>query len=181
MKLSMWIVYEWLKEYRPEAHIQEGQQTISGVRYMADDLELSKEYLYIGYSDAYIDQRDIHQLPQPGALTVLQRSEDAECGILSCHNITNGRTTADRTASGEPRDTHDACHRLRHRVKASSLTVGTVLPKAGDGAIDETRVSLPEHLISKAELFHYAWAEVFNQYIYAVYKFEKLFFAFLQI
>ena len=56
MKLSMWIVYEWLKEYRPEAHIQEGQQTISGVRYMADDLELSKEYLYIGYSDAYIDQ-----------------------------------------------------------------------------------------------------------------------------
>ena len=55
MKLSMWIVYDWLQDYHPTAHIREGRQTITGVRYMADDVELRQEYLYIGSGDQYID------------------------------------------------------------------------------------------------------------------------------
>ena len=58
MKLSMWIVNDWLKDYGPRADIKTGEQTINGVRYLADDLELSGEYLYIGYSDQYIDKWD---------------------------------------------------------------------------------------------------------------------------
>ena len=55
MILSMWIVYDWLEKYHPEAQIHEGRPTISGVRYLAEDLKLQKEYLYIGYGNQYVD------------------------------------------------------------------------------------------------------------------------------
>ena len=55
MKLSMWIVSDWLQPYHPEVHIREGQQIITGVRYLVEDLQLNRDYLYIGYSDQYID------------------------------------------------------------------------------------------------------------------------------
>lgn len=51
MKLSMWIVNDWLDEYSHEPRISWGKQMISGVRYLADDLELSDNYLYIGEND----------------------------------------------------------------------------------------------------------------------------------
>ena len=60
MQLSMWIVYDWLKKYSPEAHIQDGQQIISGVRFLAEDVELNRSYLYIGQSRQYIDPWDDH-------------------------------------------------------------------------------------------------------------------------
>lgn len=76
MKLSMWIVYDWLKKYHPDAQIQEGELTISGVRYLADDLELSREFLYIGYSDSYIDQLRNHVICVNGSdLIVLPASD----------------------------------------------------------------------------------------------------------
>lgn len=56
MKLSMWIVYDWLRDYHPTADIKEGRQTIHGVRYLADDVELSRDYLYIGTREQYIDK-----------------------------------------------------------------------------------------------------------------------------
>ena len=61
MKLSMWIVKEWLEKYEPEAHIQDGSRMINGVRYMSEDIELNKEYLYIGNTDQFItrDSRNI--------------------------------------------------------------------------------------------------------------------------
>ncbi|MBQ9031327.1 MAG: helix-turn-helix domain-containing protein [Parasporobacterium sp.] len=58
MTLSMWIVYDWLEKYQPTARIRGGGMTIHGVRFLEEDLELKKEYLYIGYSDEYIDKWD---------------------------------------------------------------------------------------------------------------------------
>mgnify|MGYP002626813263 CR=1 FL=1 len=56
MKLSMWIVYDWLQSYHPNAKINEGNLEITGVRYLSEELTLSRDYLYIGYSDQYIDK-----------------------------------------------------------------------------------------------------------------------------
>ncbi len=58
MKLSMWIVNDWLDQYSPEPRISEGDQTISGVRYLSDELELSDNYLYIGETFPYAEGRN---------------------------------------------------------------------------------------------------------------------------
>ena len=51
MKLSMWIVNDWLSKYSPKANISKGEMTITGVRYIADDNEMNNNFLYIGYAD----------------------------------------------------------------------------------------------------------------------------------
>ena len=58
MKLSMWIVNDWLEKYHPEPYILSGKQTITGVRYLADELDLKPDYLYIGYQDSFIDSEE---------------------------------------------------------------------------------------------------------------------------
>jgi len=76
MQLSMWIVYDWLKKYSPEAHIQEGQQTISGVRFLAEDVELNQAYLYIGHGWQYIDQWDDHVICVNGSDLIVLNLQD---------------------------------------------------------------------------------------------------------
>ena len=60
MKLSMWIVNDWLEKYSPKSSINKGKMTINGVRYIADDNEMSKDYLYIGYADNSSDSTEKH-------------------------------------------------------------------------------------------------------------------------
>ena len=55
MRISMWIVNDWLAKYSPKASINNGKMTITGVRYIADNLEMNKDYLYIGYADSPSD------------------------------------------------------------------------------------------------------------------------------
>ena len=54
MKISMWIVNDWLERYNPKPNIFKGERDILGVRYLSDDIELSKDYIYIGDSKSFI-------------------------------------------------------------------------------------------------------------------------------
>ncbi len=54
MKISMWIVNDWLEKYNPKPNIFNGERSILGVRYLSDDVELSQDYIYIGDSRAFI-------------------------------------------------------------------------------------------------------------------------------
>lgn len=48
MKLSMWMIAEWLKDYQPRLNIQEGIATISGVRFAEEGLkEYPRSYVYL--------------------------------------------------------------------------------------------------------------------------------------
>lgn len=57
MKLSMWILAQWLEEYHPKLDIQDGAANISGVRFMENELSaFPYDYVYIGRaSEAFYD------------------------------------------------------------------------------------------------------------------------------
>lgn len=57
MKLSLWMIAEHLKQYQPRLFIKEGRATISGVRFISQELtELPPDFVYISYgSDAFTD------------------------------------------------------------------------------------------------------------------------------
>ncbi|HMM05823.1 MAG TPA: helix-turn-helix domain-containing protein [Clostridiales bacterium] len=57
MKLSLWMIAEHLKQYQPRLFIKEGRATISGVRFISEDLtELPQDFVYISYgSYAFTD------------------------------------------------------------------------------------------------------------------------------
>lgn len=49
MKLSMWILADWLKKYHPRLEIQSGEATIRGVRFIANELkDYPSDHVYIG-------------------------------------------------------------------------------------------------------------------------------------
>lgn len=47
MKLSMWILYDWMKEYSPVATISDGEMTIEGVRFISDSSSYDKRHVYV--------------------------------------------------------------------------------------------------------------------------------------
>lgn len=54
MKLSMWILSDWLKSYQPDVRIQSGKQILSNVRLLSDSSVLEKNNVYIGNSQDFI-------------------------------------------------------------------------------------------------------------------------------
>lgn len=49
LKLSMWILADWLKEYNTRLQIQEGNTTIEGIRFLSGKLkDFSPNHVYIG-------------------------------------------------------------------------------------------------------------------------------------
>ena len=58
MRLSMWIVNDWLSNYSPKASINRGDMTITGVRYIANDNEMNPDYLYIVYENSASDSKE---------------------------------------------------------------------------------------------------------------------------
>ena len=49
-------------------------------------------------------------------------------------------------------DAHDAAHRLGHEVEAAAMAVGTGASEAGERAVDQPRIALPQVLIVEAQL-----------------------------
>ena len=64
MKLSMWMIVNQLRDFSLEIHIEDGSQTIGGVRFFLVEPDLKHEFLCIGdasnvisdvkYSDAIV-------------------------------------------------------------------------------------------------------------------------------
>lgn len=53
MKISMWLVCDWLEKYSPKASIYKGEMTISGVRFLSEEVTPTEDCLYIGYAQAF--------------------------------------------------------------------------------------------------------------------------------
>ena len=51
MRLSMWVISDWLKEYKQDVYIKDGQRTMRSVRIFSDDLNLSRTTLYLSKHD----------------------------------------------------------------------------------------------------------------------------------
>lgn len=54
MKISMWIVNDWLKDYDPKPRITKGKMNIKGVRYFAEGIEPEEDLLYVGHAADFV-------------------------------------------------------------------------------------------------------------------------------
>ncbi len=61
MKLSMWIIGNWLDEYQPESLIKKGAQVIKNVRYFSESADFDHDYVYVGYSKDFF-RSDSHNV-----------------------------------------------------------------------------------------------------------------------
>lgn len=64
MKLSMWILADWLEKYHPRLEIQDGDVTISGVRFIAGELKnFPSSHVYVGRtSEVFSDISDLYTI-----------------------------------------------------------------------------------------------------------------------
>lgn len=62
MKLSMWILEEWLSDYEPVATIIEGKQTIAGSRFFAEDESQDSSHVYISMTNDVFPDSSSHEV-----------------------------------------------------------------------------------------------------------------------
>lgn len=55
MRLSMWILADWLKDYKPQLKIQEGKRTLRNVRLYAEEQRMESSSVYVGKAQDFID------------------------------------------------------------------------------------------------------------------------------
>lgn len=51
MRISMWMLAEWLKDYQPVVKIQEGERILRNVRLFSDGLKFSRSTVYLSTTD----------------------------------------------------------------------------------------------------------------------------------
>lgn len=56
MRLSMWILADWLKDYNPQLKIQEGRRTLRNVRLYSENQRLESSTVYLGIARDFIDE-----------------------------------------------------------------------------------------------------------------------------
>ena len=76
MKLSMWIINDWLKENQPESLIKNGAQVIKNVRYFSESADLDNDYVYIGYSKDYFKNDSHNVVCVNGSDLLILRTDD---------------------------------------------------------------------------------------------------------
>lgn len=77
MKLSMWILYDWLADFRPVATITEGSQTIEGIRFFTESTIQNDRYAYISrVQDVFADSASNEVLIMHGNDTISLESDD---------------------------------------------------------------------------------------------------------
>ncbi len=63
---------------------------------------------------------------------------------------------------GMPGDRHEAAHALGDLVDPGAALIGAVLAEAGDAAVDDARVDLPDRLVIDAEAVLHGGFEILD-------------------
>lgn len=57
MKLSMWILADWLKKYNPIVNIESGERVLRGTRILSNDIHIEPQYVYLAPAEGFISGR----------------------------------------------------------------------------------------------------------------------------
>ena len=55
MKLSMWILADWLKKYNPQINIKDGRRTLRNVRLLSENVKMESMDVYMGAMKNFVD------------------------------------------------------------------------------------------------------------------------------
>ncbi|MNS90590.1 hypothetical protein D3C72_1246460 [compost metagenome] len=104
----------------------------------------------------HVQQRHVDVLAFAGAVAVRQRRQHGDGGVLASHQVGDGHAGLLRAAAGQvvalAGQAHEAAHALDDEVIARARGVRAGLAEAGDRAVDQVGLDLPERLIVQAVL-----------------------------
>lgn len=92
MKLSMWILYDYLLEFHPTAYITSGKPELRNVRILSDDVFSSCNNVYLARAGNYIDSESNKVICVHEQDMILLETEDIEMvfnRILDCFDFYN--------------------------------------------------------------------------------------------
>src|SRR3989475_5119194 len=122
--------------------------------------------------DLRVEQREIEMLPEARLRAMRERRADGDRGVHPGDDVgdrdAGALRTAARRAVGLSGDAHHPAHALDHEVVARPLAPGAALAEAGERAVDEPRVSLPQGVVAQAVAGEIAVLVVLDQDIEAV-------------
>ena len=87
MKLSMWIIYDFLKDMSPQAHITDGEPELTNVRILSDSSLTSPNHVYLTRAKEYIYGGKNNVICVHGKDMILLETEDVDMvfnRILDC-------------------------------------------------------------------------------------------------
>ena len=83
MKLSIWILAEWLKKYQPEIRIEKGEMVLRGTRILSNDTTLEPHNVYLAYGKDFITDGDDRVICVQGHDMLILNTNDAE-EVFNC-------------------------------------------------------------------------------------------------
>ena len=99
-----------------------------------------------------VEQRDVHVLAEPGAMTIVQGQQDALHGIQPGEIVGDRDAGARRLAVRRAGGVHEAGLALQDDVVAREIGARAILPVAADRAVDQPRID-PGHIgIAEAQV-----------------------------
>ena len=113
--------------------------------------------------DRDVEQRHVDALPPAGALALVHRRKRRDGGVESGEQVRHRDAGAHRRAVRLPGHRHQPRHSLDDVVVARPRGVGSVLPEAGDRAVDQPRIVGREALVVEAVAGERAGAEVLDE------------------
>ena len=117
----------------------------------------------------HIEQGHVDVLALAGLLAGVQRGQHADRGVQPGENVGEGDAGLHGAgailAIGLAGQAHQPAEPLDHEVITCSLGVGPVLPEAGDGAVDQSRVDRFQRLVVEAISRQATDLEVFQNHV----------------
>ncbi len=107
--------------------------------------------LEVHHPDHRLEKRRLHPPPLAGPLPVMQRHEDADGQVKPRRQVGDGDPDPGGLGAGHSRHAHQPAHALGDLIDPTALSIGSVLPEAGDRAVDEARVANVDRVVVETE------------------------------
>lgn len=78
MKLSMWILADWLKKYNPQINIKDGRRTLRNVRLLSENVKMESMDVYMGAMKNFVDGNSAQVICVQGHDMILLDTEDTD-------------------------------------------------------------------------------------------------------
>lgn len=146
MKLSMWILSDWLKKYNPDNRITEGEKILRGVRLISNEINFESSNIYLGRAKDFISSDNENIICINGHDMILLKTQDIEAVL---NDIFDAFDFYNRWADGLVSDIYEGCTiqdlvDKSHEVFNDPITIhdsGNVLTayskEYGLGSVDE--------------------------------------------
>src|SRR4029077_4301070 len=98
-----------------------------------------------------LEHRDVEELPSSRLLPRVQRREDTERGVHPRRDVRDRHPRTDAASAWLAGDAHHPALGLHDEVECGAIAIRSVLPEAGDRAVDDAGPALARTLVVDAE------------------------------